>query len=124
MTGARQGMRSAARAAPGVATLSTRRGVFVRLRVQQRSEGDDQARLSIGPQVAELFDRRLGTISQPQVELRRFLQLLSALAQDDEEARVDLGNRGHVAPELLELQHRYDVLLPEPPPLLHVLEDD
>src|SRR5688572_26415356 len=63
-----------------------------------------------------------GAVSRPTVELGRVFQLLTAGEADDEELRANFRQGSDVAPQLLELRDRIDVLLTVPPSLLHVLE--
>src|SRR5579872_5607096 len=72
--------------------------------------------------VAQRFYIRRGTVAQPAVELRDFLELLAAPAVDHHEAAVEFRERGHVAPELFKLRYREDVLVPLAPALFHVFQ--
>src|SRR5690349_13542418 len=56
-------------------------------------------------------------VPQPPVQLRHFLQLLPARARHAYELAIQLRQRRHVAPELFELGHGEDVLVPLAPPL-------
>src|ERR1039458_5490553 len=55
-------------------------------------------------------------------ELRRLLQLLAPIAGDSHKPAVQFGQRGHVAPQLLELRDGEDIFLALAPALLHVLQ--
>ena len=82
---------------PGQRLTSIRRGC-PRTRPSRRA-----ASRRAGPGSLSCWPRRRGTAKKRAVALRQ---------------------RGHVAPELLELRHREDVLLAVAPALLHVLERD
>ena len=58
----------------------------------------------------------------PAVELGRVFELLAAAAIDGQERTVQVGERAHVAPELLELGDRVDVFLSVAPAALDVLD--
>ena len=57
---------------------------------------------------------RRRAVAQPAVQLGLVFELLAAQTGNDDEARIDLGKRGHVAPEFLELRHWKNILLAVP----------
>src|SRR5947207_1640276 len=63
-------------------------------------------------------------VAQPAIELRLVLELLAAVAVDLQVPAVEIRQSRHIAPELLVLRHREDVLLPVAPSALHVFEGD
>ena len=63
-------------------------------------------------------------VVRPAVELCHVLELLPAEAVDGQECAAQVGERAEVAPELLELGDRIDILLAVPPTPLHVLDSD
>ena len=90
----------------------------------RRKSGLIASRLSSFSPIAERVDVGRRTVAEPDVQLGLLLELLAAEPRHDDELAGDLGQAGHVAPELLELGHREDVLLAVAPALLHVLERD
>ena len=61
-------------------------------------------------------------VGDPAVKLCRILELLSPQAADGEKDAGKVGQRGQIAPELLELGDREDILLAVPPAPFHILD--
>ena len=65
-----------------------------------------------------------GAVAEPAVELGLVFELLAAGPGDDEEAGVDFGEGGHVAPEFFELGDGEDIFLAVAPAFFDVLEGE
>src|ERR1019366_6711083 len=74
--------------------------------------------------LAKTLDVGRGAVAEPAVKLSLVLELLAAQPWYHDEARIRLGQRGHVHPELLELGDGEDVFLAVAPTLLHFLQRD
>src|ERR1035437_1119365 len=74
--------------------------------------------------LAQPLDISCRAVSEPAVELGLIFQLLAPQAGDDHKAGINLRQRRHVHPQLLELGNREDVFLAVAPALLHLLERD
>src|SRR6266540_4195435 len=93
-------------------------------RLNRRQESITSSKAEYLSPLAQSLDVRRRAVAQPAVELRRILQLLAAQARHDDEARIYLRQCRHVAPELLELRHGEDILLPVAPAFLDLFECD